>query len=114
MSSTLVLLASTPMPLIGPSCVAMITTPAPERKPLITGSDRNLTRNPSRPSPMTRWNTPTSTAIVADSATNSAVPSGASLATPAADSTEIVASGPMPSWPTRPRTAYTSSGTTDA
>lgn len=64
--------------------------------------------------PIARWTAPTITARVAESAMNSALVSGASLATPTADRIEMDANGPMPSCGTRPSTAYTSSGTTDA
>ena len=92
----------------------MMITPTAATKPVITGSERKRTRNPRRVTPRAMWIPPTSRASVAASTTYCGLAVGASFASATAAMIEMVARGPTLSWGDDPRSAYTSTGTTDA
>ncbi len=79
-------------------------------KPLITGSEMKLARNPSRRSPARHAAIPTATASAAVAAANAAASPGATTsATVAADSAAVADMGPTTRCRELPNAAYRSS-----
>ena len=83
----------------------MIVSASPTMKPLITGSEMKLARNPKRNSPASSAASPVVIASAAVIAAKRSLPIGTSAATVAADSAAVADIGPTISWRELPSAA---------